>query len=145
MSPHEWETLLSEAKESSSGGMDVQDDLRTNISALCHGHCFSLLLIMGHSLKAEITVTFAGKQDSRAGDRHWNNLEISENAALRNVFILCRDGLWGWWGPQFLIPRPVGSAPGPTVGYAASLSPPSGNCFISLLQTHPPPVSVHRI
>lgn len=54
---------LSEA--SFSCCVDVQGDSGINILALRHGHCFSLLLITRHSLKAEITVTFAGKQDSR--------------------------------------------------------------------------------
>lgn len=53
--------------------------------ALCCGHCFALLLITRCSLKAEITVTFAGRQDPQAGDRHRNNLRISEKAVLRNV------------------------------------------------------------
>ena len=63
----------------------MQGDSGINISALRHGHCFSLLLITRHSLKAEITVTFAEKQDSPAGDRHQNDLQIAEKAAPRNV------------------------------------------------------------
>ena len=61
-------------RESFSYWVDVWDGLGINILALCHGHCFCLLLIRRHSLKAEITGTFAGKQYSLAGDRHQNNL-----------------------------------------------------------------------